>query len=80
MDDPASQFLSLIYGLEDVRDTVSPERAHADFDETTLQVFWKKWPSLSAWAGSLYRMLSEELAGPSTPHRDVELDEVGGSD
>jgi hypothetical protein len=43
-------------------------------------VFWKKWPSLSAWAGSLYRMLSEELAGPATPHRDGELDEVGGSD
>jgi len=34
---------------------------------------------LSAWAGSLWRMLSEECAGPSTPHLD-ELDEVGGSE
>jgi hypothetical protein len=35
---------------------------------------------LSAWAGSLWRMLSEELDGPSTPHLDAELDEVGGSE
>jgi len=45
-----------------------------------LQVFWKKWPHLSAWAGSLWRMLSEELADPSSPHLDAELDEVGGSE
>ena len=79
MDDLASQFLELINGLEDVRDAVTPEQAHAGFDETTLQLFWKKWPSLSAWTGSLWRMLSEELAGPATPH-DASQDEVGGSD
>jgi hypothetical protein len=80
MDDVAGQFLDAIHGLEDVRDATTPERAHAEFDETTLQLFWKKWPYLSAWAGSLWRMLSEELAGPSTPHLDTELDEVGGSE
>ncbi len=80
MDELACQFLDLIHGLEEVRDAVSAERAHAEFDETTLQVFWKKWPGVSAWAGSLWRMLSEELAGPATPHHDAELDEVGGSD
>ena len=80
MDDAAGQFLNLIHSLEEVRDAVPPERAHADFDELTLQVFWIKWPSLSAWAGSLWKMLSEELADPAAPHRDAELDEVGGSD
>ena len=80
MDDLAVEFLELIHRFEEVRDAITPERAHVEFDETTLQVFWKKWPSLSTWAGSLWRMLSEELAGPSTPHRDAELDEVGGSD
>jgi hypothetical protein len=79
MDDVASQFLDLIHNLEEVRDAVSPERAHAEFDEVTLQVFWKKWPGLSAWAGSLWRMLSEELAGPASPDRDGDGDEVGGS-
>ena len=80
MDDFADEFLELIHRLEVVRDAVTPERAHAEFDETTLQVFWKKWPSLSAWAGSLWRMLSEELAEPATPHLDADLDEVGGSE
>ncbi len=79
MDDVAGQFLDLIQSLEEVRDAVTAERAHAEFDETTLQVFWMKWPGLSAWAGSLWRMLSEELAQPASPHGDAELDEVGGS-
>lgn len=79
MDDAAGRLLDLIHGLEELRDGIAPERAHAEFDETTLQVFWKKWPGLSAWAGSLWRMLSEELADAATPHRDSELDEVGGS-
>jgi hypothetical protein len=79
MDDAAGEFLELIHRFEEIRDAVTPERAHAGFDETTLQVFWKKWPSLSAWAGSLWRMLSEELAGPATPCSDAELDEAGGS-
>jgi hypothetical protein len=80
MDDAASQFLDAIHRLEDVRDAITPDRAHAEFDEITLQLFWKKWPHLSAWAGSLWRMLCEDLAEPSTPHLDAELDEVGGSE
>jgi hypothetical protein len=80
MDDVASQFLDAIHRLEDVRDAITPECAHAEFDEITLQLFWKKWPHLSAWAGSLWRMLCEDLAEPSTPHLDAELDEVGGSE
>jgi hypothetical protein len=80
MDNLAGQFLDLIHGLEDVRDSITPERASAEFDQTTLQVFWKKWPGLSAWTGSLWRMLSEELSGPAMPSHDGEHHEVGGSD
>jgi hypothetical protein len=80
MDDLAAEFLELIHRFEEIRDAIKPERAHAEFDETTLQLFWKKWPSLSIWSGSLWRMLSQELAGPATPHLDAELDEVGGSE
>ncbi len=79
MEGVSDRFLDLIHDLEEVRDAVTPERAHAHFDELTLQVFWMKWPSLSEWAGSLWKMLSEELADPSSPHHDAELDEVGGS-
>ncbi len=80
MDDLGDQFLELIHQLEEVRDAITPERAHAMFGETTLQLFWKKWPDLSLWACSLWRLLSEELAVPSSPHHDADLDEIGGSD
>ncbi len=79
MDEVAGEFLDLIHRFEEIRDAVAPECAHTEFDETTLQLFWKKWPSLSVWAGSLWRMLSEELAVPASPYRDAELDEAGGS-
>jgi hypothetical protein len=79
VEEIADRFLDLIHELEDLANSVPAQRALAEFDETTLQVFWKKWPGVSAWAGSLWRMLSEELAEPASPHRDAELDEVGGS-
>jgi hypothetical protein len=79
MDDTSDRFIETISQLEEVTDSVTPEEAHRGFDETTLQVFWKKWPELSAWAGSLWRMLSEELSGPATPHGDSDHHEVGSS-
>jgi hypothetical protein len=77
MDDASDKFLELIHELEDVANSVTAQRALAEFDETTLQVFWRKWPQLSSWAGRLWSMLSAELAGPS--QQADELDETGGS-
>jgi hypothetical protein len=79
MEANADRFLELIHQFEDFTDVISPERAHIEFDETTLQLFWMRWPQVCGWAGSLWRMLSEELSGPSAPHADPELDEVGES-
>jgi hypothetical protein len=79
MEDVGDRFLDLVHDLDEVMRTLSPEQAHDRFDETTLQVFWKRWPHVSAWAGALWRMLSEEMAGPSSPHLDPELDEIGES-
>ena len=79
MNDVADRFLDLIHELEDVTTSMTVERALAEFDETTLQVFWKKWPHLSGWNGRLWAMLSAELAGPSARAADPELDETGGS-
>ena len=62
MDDSADRFLELIHQLEDFTHSISPDQAHSEFDETTLQLFWMRWPQLSAWAGSLWRLLSEEGA------------------
>ena len=77
MDDAAEQFLELVHSLEEFGGAVTPERAHAEFDETTLQLFWMRWPRVSSWTGSLWRMLSEEMSGPSAPHTDSEFHEVG---
>jgi hypothetical protein len=79
MSDIGDRFLDLIHELEDVTTSVTVERALAEFDETTLQVFWKKWPHLSGWNGRLWAQLSAELAGPSARAADPELDETGGS-
>src|SRR2546429_5644935 len=79
MDGSADRFLDLMHQLEDFTHSVSPEQAHTQFDETTLQLFWMRWPQLSEWAGSLWRLLSEELAGPSAPHDESELFEIGES-
>lgn len=77
MEPTADQFMKLIHQFEDFADSISPERVHMEFDETTLQVFWMRWPELSSWAGALWRMLSEELSGPAAPHSEAELHEVG---
>ena len=79
MDDESERFLDAISRLEAVTDAIPADRAHRDFDETTLQVFWKSWPDLSAWAGSLWRMLNEELAEPAAKAEDPDLDETGSS-
>jgi len=79
VEDVAIKFLDLIDELEDVSRTVTPQQALTEFDETTLQVFWKSWPNLSAWAGSLWSMLSAELAGPAGPQHDADAHETGGS-
>jgi len=79
MDGSADRFLDLMHQLEDFTHSVTPEQAHTQFDEMTLQLFWMRWPQLSEWAGSLWRLLSEELAGPSSPHDGSELFEIGES-
>jgi hypothetical protein len=79
VDDIAEKFLELIHEFEDVACSIPAQRALAEFDQTTLQVFWKKWPHLSGWAGSLWTMLSAELAERSAQLDDPDLDEIGES-
>jgi hypothetical protein len=79
VEDVADRFLELIHELEDIANALPAQRALAEFDETTLQVFWKKWPHVSGWAGSLWSMLSAELAAPSVQHDDQNPGEIGES-
>jgi hypothetical protein len=79
VEDIGDRFLELIHELEDVANSMTAQRALSEFDETTLQVFWRRWPHVSAWAGQLWSMLSAELSAPSRQSEDPELDETGGS-
>jgi len=79
VDEVADRFLDLIHELEDVSRTVTAQQALTEFDETTLQVFWRKWPNISEWAGSLWSMLCAELSGPATSQAALDAHETGGS-
>jgi hypothetical protein len=74
----SDRLLEAMTDLQSVSDDMTPEEAVRSFDETSLQVFWREWPHVSAWAGRMWRRLNEDLEGPGTPVADHELDEVGG--
>jgi hypothetical protein len=79
VDDISDRFLDAISRLEQVADAVTPHDAHRQLDETSVQVFWKSWPGISSWAGSLWRLLNKELSDPAIAPNDPDADEVGGS-
>lgn len=80
MDEPSERLLEAINRLEEVANSVTPEDAARGIEESTLQVFWRDWPHLSAWAGALWRHLNEDLAEAGAPATDPDLDESGGGD
>jgi len=79
VDDLSDRFMDAISRFEEVADAVAPHDAHRQLDETSMQVFWRTWPGISSWAGSLWRLLNEELMGPAVSTNDSGSDEVGGS-
>jgi hypothetical protein len=79
VDDLSDRFMEAIARFEEVADAVTPHDAHRQLDETSMQVFWRRWPGISSWAGSLWRLLNEELMDPAVSPNDSGSDEVGGS-
>jgi len=78
MDDVSDRLLEALSALEAVVGEVTTDEAPARFDDAALQVFWRDWPRLGAWAGALWRRLDEDLAVPSSSVNELDLDEVGG--
>jgi hypothetical protein len=79
VDDISDRFLDAISRLEEVADAATPHDAHRQLDETSMQVFWRTWPGISSWAGSLWRLLNEDLMDPGVSSNHPDADEVGGS-
>jgi hypothetical protein len=67
MADVADQLVEAMEAFDEVADSVTAEEAMSELDEATLQMFWRDWPRISSWAGSLWRQLNEELAELASP-------------
>ena len=67
MADVAQQLLEAMEALDEVADALTADEAAEELDESTLQLFWRDWPRISSWAGSLWRRLNDELAEFATP-------------
>ena len=79
MEDISDRFVDAISRFEEIADAVTPHDAYRHLDETSMQVFWKTWPGIISWAGSLWRLLNEELMDPAVSSDDSDSGEVGGS-
>jgi hypothetical protein len=78
MNEVSDRLLEALTMLDSVAGEVTADEAPAQFDEATLQLFWRDWPRLAAWAGALWRRLEADLAVPSSSVNELDLDEVGG--
>jgi hypothetical protein len=78
MADVAQQLLEAMETLDEVADSLPADEAVEQLDEATLQLFWRDWPRIQSWAGSVWRQLNEELAEMASPAGgDVD---IGGGD
>jgi hypothetical protein len=78
MDDMSDRIINVISELDEITARLTPEEACRAVDEPTLQLFWREWPHISSWAGSLWRTLNEDILDPAMPATS-DFDEVGGS-
>jgi len=79
-DGLGERLLDALTALDEVSGELTADEALAELDDATLQVFWRDWPNITAWAGALWRRLNDDLAQPARPRTDADLDEVGGSE
>ena len=47
MDDISDHFLEAISRFEELADAVTPQDAHRQLDQTSMQVFWRTWPGIA---------------------------------
>jgi hypothetical protein len=77
MADVAQQLLEAMEAFDEVADSLTAHEAVEQLDEATLQLFWRDWPRIQSWAGSLWRQLNEELAEMASP-AGGDIDTGGG--
>ena len=78
MADAAQQLLEAVEAFEEVADNCTAHEALQEVGEAPLQLFWRDWPRIQSWAGSLWRELDGELAEVAAP--SVVDSDTGGGD
>jgi hypothetical protein len=63
---------------ERVAEDATPDEAARTLDQSTLQVFWQRWPQVSSWGGALWRRLNEDLVDAAAPADESDFHEIGG--
>ena len=71
-------FGTAVFVLDHTAGKLSVPDAERSFGEVTKENFWRMWPGIMEWAGSLWAMIDEERADMARPAKDEDLDEVGG--
>src|SRR5260370_11921451 len=76
-DDVGGRLIEVLTQLDELSGTLTVDEAISELDEATLQVFWRDWPNINAWAATIWGRLNEDLARPARPP-DSAIDEVAG--
>lgn len=74
----SQQLMEVLETFEALADEATPEAAYADLDDSALQMFWRDWPEVSAWAGSLWRKVNADLVDAASPEDEGIADTGGG--
>lgn len=78
MDEASDRLLQAMDEWERVAEEATPDEAARTFEESTLQVFWQRWPHISSWGGALWRRLNEDLVDAAQPADESGSHEIGG--
>jgi hypothetical protein len=78
MNDTSERLMQALEDWERVADSATPDDAARALDQTTLQLFWQRWPQISAWGGALWRRLNDDMADAARSVDDPGPNEVGG--
>ena len=71
-------FVTGVFVIDHTTQKITPDEAERSFGDVTKENFWRMWPVIREWAGSLWTLIDEERGDMARPAADEDLDDVGG--
>lgn len=73
------QFHDAVAALEVVSHEIKPPDAWGEFDDLTLEEFWRAWPQIRGWGEWLWRLIEADRGEKAAPEaEDSPYEEIGG--